>query len=75
MATFPAFVPANFQGDVTLDHLIPATEARFAPLPDDLRHDLARALPSRVVDRLYSRQSDSYNTAPIAAYSLVVPAR
>ena len=40
MPAFPAFVAANFQGDVTLDHVIPASEARFAPLPSDLRPEL-----------------------------------
>jgi DEAD/DEAH box helicase domain-containing protein len=61
MPTFPAFVPANFQGDVTLDHVIPASDARFSPLPDDLRPELARALAVRGVERLYSHQADAYN--------------
>jgi DEAD/DEAH box helicase domain-containing protein len=72
MATFPAFVPANFQGDVTLDHLIPATEARFAPLPDDLRPELARALSTRGIERLYSHQADAYSAVRRGRHLVVV---
>ena len=72
MATFPAFVPANFQGDVTLDHLIPATDARFAPLPDDLRPELARALAARGVERLYSHQAAAYNAVRGGRHLVVV---
>src|ERR1700681_1484858 len=60
MLTPPAFVSSNFQGDVTLDHVIPASSARFAPLPDDLRPELGRALASRGIEQLYSHQADSY---------------
>ena len=72
MPTFPAFVPANFQGDVTLDHLIPASDARFSPLPDDLRPELARALAARGVERLYSHQADAYNAVRRGRHLVVV---
>jgi DEAD/DEAH box helicase domain-containing protein len=72
MPTFPAFVPANFQGDVTLDHVIPASDARFAPLPDDLRPELARALAGRGVERLYSHQADAYNAVRRGRHLVVV---
>jgi DEAD/DEAH box helicase domain-containing protein len=60
MPTFPAFVAANFQGDITLDHVIPAADAKFAPLPDDLRPELAAALAGRGIERLYSHQAEAY---------------
>jgi len=60
MPGFPQFVSADFQGDVTLDHVIPAAEARYGPLPDDLRPELAAALAARGIERLYSHQSDAY---------------
>src|SRR6476646_8254033 len=72
MPTFPAFVPANFQGDVTLDHVIPASDARFSPLPDDLRPELARALAARGVERLYSHQADSYRAVRSGRHLVVV---
>jgi DEAD/DEAH box helicase domain-containing protein len=72
MPTFPAFVSANFQGDVTLDHVIPASEARFAPLPDDLRPELARALAARGVERLYAHQADAYNAVRRGRHLVVV---
>jgi len=72
MPTFPAFVPANFQGDVTLDHVIPASDARFAPLPDDLRPELARALAARGIERLYSHQADAYNAVRRGRHLVVV---
>ena len=72
MPTFPAFAPANFQGDVTLDHVIPASDARFAPLPDDLRPELARALAARGMERLYSHQADAYNAVRRGRHLVVV---
>ena len=72
MPTFPDFVSANFQGDVTLDHVIPASEARFAPLPDDLRPELTHALAARGVERLYSHQADAYNAVRRGRHLVVV---
>ena len=72
MPTFPAFVAANFQGDVTLDHVIPASDATFSPLPDDLRPELARALAARGVERLYSHQADAYNAVRRGRHLVVV---
>jgi len=72
MSAFPAFLPADFPGDVTLDHVIPATEARFAPLPDDLRPELAAALARRGVDRLYSHQADAFRAVRSGRHLVVV---
>jgi DEAD/DEAH box helicase domain-containing protein len=72
MPTFPDFVSANFQGDVTLDYVIPASAARFAPLPDDLRPELIRALAARGVERLYAHQADAYNAVRRGRHLVVV---
>jgi DEAD/DEAH box helicase domain-containing protein len=56
----PPFDPADFRGDVTLDHILPATPAVFAPLPPDLKPELANALTGRGIERLYSHQAEAY---------------
>jgi DEAD/DEAH box helicase domain-containing protein len=60
MPAAPALDPALLPGDVTLDHVIPARPATTTPLPADLRPELAAALGSRGVDRLYSHQAEAY---------------
>src|SRR5947207_2940508 len=60
MSAGPRFDPADFLGDITLDHLVPASEATFAPLPGDLHPELVAALARRGVDRLYSHQAEAY---------------
>jgi DEAD/DEAH box helicase domain-containing protein len=50
----------RLQGDITLDHLIPASPATYAPLPRDLHPELVAALRSRGIDQLYSHQSEAY---------------
>ena len=60
MAAVPPFDPTQLPGDVTLDHVVPAREAVFAPLPADLRPELVSALAGRGVERLYSHQADAY---------------
>jgi DEAD/DEAH box helicase domain-containing protein len=60
MPALPPFDAADFRGDVTLDHLMPATPAVFAPLPFDLRPELAAALAGRGIERLYSHQAEAY---------------
>ncbi len=72
MLAFPRFNPADFQGDVTLDHVIPAAEARFSPLPVDLRPELAEALSRRGVERLYSHQADAYTAVRSGRHLVVV---
>jgi DEAD/DEAH box helicase domain-containing protein len=72
MPGFPQFHAADFQGEVTLDHVIPAAEARFAPLPDDVRPELARALAARGIERLYSHQADAYNAVRSGRHLVVV---
>ena len=63
MASFPAFNPADFQGEITLDHVISEASPNFAPLPPDLRPELVTALAGRGIQRLYSHQADAYQAA------------
>jgi DEAD/DEAH box helicase domain-containing protein len=72
MPSFPPFVASDFPGDITLDHVIPATAATFAPLPADLRSDLAAALATRGIESLYSHQADSYRAVRSGRHLVVV---
>src|ERR1700730_149067 len=60
MPNAPAFFPADFSGETTLDHVIPGADAQFAPLPPDLRSELAAALATRGIERLYTHQAEAY---------------
>src|SRR5437773_12579753 len=60
MSVRPRFDPADFPGAITLDHVVPASEATFAPLPSDLNPGLVAALARRGVERLYSHQAEAY---------------
>src|SRR5690242_4447655 len=68
----PRFDPADFRGDITLDHLIPASPATFAPLPADLSPELVTALLHRGIERLYSHQADAYHAARSGRHLVVV---
>jgi DEAD/DEAH box helicase domain-containing protein len=72
MPSFPPFVATDFPGDITLDHVIPATAAKFAPLPADLRPELAAALAARGVESLYCHQADAYNAVRKGRHLVVV---
>jgi DEAD/DEAH box helicase domain-containing protein len=72
MPSFPPFVASDFPGDITLDHVIPPAAAKFAPLPDDLRSDLAAALATRGIESLYSHQADAYRAVRSGRHLVVV---
>src|SRR2546430_17685155 len=61
MSSQPRFDIADFPGDITLDHVIPAAAANFGPLPADLRPELLAALGRRGIERLYSHQAEAYD--------------
>src|SRR5207245_2001883 len=61
MSGLPRFDSADFPGDITLDHVIPAATAEFAQLPTDLRPELVAALGRRGIERLYSHQAEAYD--------------
>ena len=83
MASVPLDVPAawpgmpqldlsRLEGEVTLDHVIPAIEAEFAPLPPDLHPGLVRSLQGRGITRLYSHQADAYSAVRAGRHLVVV---
>src|SRR2546421_5693914 len=72
MSGVPRFDPAGFPGDITLDHVIPAAAADFAPLPAGLRPELVVALGRRGVERLYSHQAEAYEAVQRGRHLVVV---
>jgi DEAD/DEAH box helicase domain-containing protein len=72
MPTLPPFDASDFRGDVTLDHILPATPAVFAPLPSDLKPELAAALAGRGIERLYSHQAEAYTAVRNGRHLVVV---
>jgi DEAD/DEAH box helicase domain-containing protein len=72
MAAYPSFQPADFQGEITLDRVIPEVSANFAPLPPDLRPELVTALAGRGIHRLYTHQADAYSAVRKGRHLVVV---
>jgi DEAD/DEAH box helicase domain-containing protein len=72
LPSFPIFQPADFQGDITLDHVISEASANFAPLPAELRPELVAALAGRGIERLYSHQADAYQAVGKGRHLVVV---
>ncbi|HVH62000.1 MAG TPA: DEAD/DEAH box helicase [Candidatus Dormibacteraeota bacterium] len=68
----PTFNPDDFPGDITLDHTVPATSARFAPLPSDLHPELIEALARRGIERLYSHQAEAFEAVRRGRHLVVV---
>src|SRR5438477_10723015 len=73
MSPLPPFDVAAFPGEVTLDHVLPASQAVFAPLPGDLRPELVAALQSRGIERLYSHQAEADSAVRNGRHLVVVP--
>src|SRR2546428_3088140 len=74
MPAAPPFDPAQLPGDMTLDHVIPAPPPDTPPLPAALRPELAAALASRGVDRLYPHQAEAYAHVRAGRHAVVVTA-
>jgi DEAD/DEAH box helicase domain-containing protein len=72
MSTTPSFDPADFPGEITLDHIVPAAAAAFAPLPAGLRPELVTALAGRGIERLYSHQAQAYEAVRNGRHLVVV---
>jgi DEAD/DEAH box helicase domain-containing protein len=72
MASFPSFNADDFQGEITLDHVIPEASATFSPLPMDLRPELVAALGRRGIERLYSHQAEAYAAVRQGRHLVVV---
>ena len=71
-SSLPRFDPAEFQGEITLDRLIPAVAADFSPLPSGLRPELVEALHRRGVEKLYSHQAAAYTSIQNGRHVVVV---
>src|SRR2546425_580123 len=72
MPGLPRFDPADFPGDITRAHVIPAATAEFAQLPADLRPELVAALGRRGIERLYSHQAEAYDAVKRGRHLVVV---
>ncbi|GAC1641192.1 MAG: ATP-dependent helicase MrfA [Candidatus Dormibacteraceae bacterium] len=72
MSSFPSFRPADFQGEVTLDYVIPEASPNFAALPRDLRQELVAALAGRGIHRLYTHQAEAYEAVRKGRHLVVV---
>ena len=72
MSNSPTFHPADYQGEITLDHFVPATPAAYAPLPADLRGELVAALARRGIERLYTHQATAYDAVRRGRHLVVV---
>jgi DEAD/DEAH box helicase domain-containing protein len=72
MPSSPPFHPADYPGEITLDHIITASAADFAPLPAGLRPELVSALARRGIERLYSHQAQSYEAVRRGRHLVVV---
>jgi DEAD/DEAH box helicase domain-containing protein len=72
IAAGPWFDPGAFPGDITLDHIVPASPAAYAALPEDLRPELAAALGRRGIERLYSHQAQAYDAVRRGRHLVVV---
>src|SRR2546426_2032508 len=71
-AFLPSFLPSDFPGEITLDQVIPGAAAEFAPLPPEMRPELAAALAARGIVRLYTHQADAYRAVRNGRHLVVV---
>lgn len=62
---------ASFARNIALDHVVPATPARFAPIPEALAPSVAAALAKRGVERLYAHQAQAFELARSGAHLVV----
>ena len=72
MASFPSFNADDFQGEITLDHVIPEASPNFSQLPMDLRPELVAALARRGIERLYTHQAEAYAAVRNGRHLVVV---
>jgi DEAD/DEAH box helicase domain-containing protein len=54
---------ASFARNVRLDHVVPAREARYSPIPSSLAAPVAKALAQRGIERLYDHQARALELA------------
>ena len=63
---------STLPGEVTLDHLSPASAGEYVALPAGLRPELAARLRERGMSRLYSHQAAAYEAARAGRHVVVV---
>src|SRR5579864_1514051 len=63
MALDRLLVQDEFRRHLTLDHTVPARQARFAPFPEAFDHRLAQAMAARGITRLYTHQAEASQLA------------
>lgn len=71
MALDRLLVQDEFRRHLTLDHTVPARQARYANMPDGLDIRLGQALAARGITRLYTHQAEASQLA-LAGKDLVV---
>lgn len=71
MALDRLLVQDEFRRHLTLDHTLPALQARYAAFPEALDFRLAQALAGRGISRLYTHQAEAARLA-LAGKDLVV---
>src|SRR5260370_2955371 len=60
----------EFRSHLTLDHTLPARQARYAGFPDSLDIPLGQALAARGISRLYTHQAQA-TSLPLARKDLL----
>jgi DEAD/DEAH box helicase domain-containing protein len=61
----------SMRRNLALDHVLPAREGRYAPLPPELADPVAVALENRGVERLYDHQAEAYGLARAGQHVVV----
>lgn len=67
-----AYLKRRYGARITGELVLPAREARYAPLPDDLDPRLVRALQARGIERLYSHQRQAWELVRAGRHLVVV---
>src|SRR2546428_8244236 len=65
-------VQDEFRRHLTLDHTLPARQARYAGFPDSLDTRLGLALAARGITRLYTHQAEATSLALAGKHLAVV---
>jgi len=67
-----ARLKSRYRDRITGHYVLPASEGRYAPLPEDLPPALAAALRARGIERLYSHQAEAWEAARSGEHLVVV---
>lgn len=67
-----AYLRRAYAGRITGHVVLPASDGRYAPLPDDLDPRIAGALRRRGIERLYSHQREAWDAVRAGRHTVVV---